>query len=137
MPHRFPIFAKIWGWCLIAYLMNQAYMLYFWPERIVGKWGDITKYYMTYKHTNWFFAARCLALAMFGAVAQINPPKMTGCIFMFSGFFMVNIFHNIWDSMTSQWVAPSPDWRMWAKLGCLSMDCPNMVFFFINAYALH
>lgn len=151
-PHVFPTFAKIYGWCMSVYLLNQAYLLYFYPERIVGKnewmnWHETStptngrlngqSYYMTYKMTNWFLAARHLALAVFGMMALTKPPTMKGCIYLFSAFWILLIHCNLFDAMTSQWVAPARDNRAWAMWGCQQMDFPNMVFLIINGFALH
>ena len=94
-------------------------------------------FYMTYKMTNWFLAARHLALAVFGMVALTKPPTMKGCIYLFTAFWILLIHCNLFDAMTSQWVAPSRDSRAWAMLGCQQMDFPNMVFLIINGFALH
>ena len=36
MAHVFPTFAKIYGWAYIMYLFNQAFLAYFYPDRIFG-----------------------------------------------------------------------------------------------------
>ncbi len=37
MACKFPTFARLWGWVWLIYLFNQAFLAYFYPERIFDK----------------------------------------------------------------------------------------------------
>ena len=101
MAHRFPTFAKAYGWIYILYMINQAFLAYWYPQRIFGfhdatavnaTGGRAAPTWRQYEKSNYMFAARTMAIALLGIMAQLNPPKMTGCIYMFSAFWIVNIW---------------------------------------------
>jgi len=105
----------------------------------MGKWSDITYWYKTYEQANWVFAARTMSVALFGMAAQINPPKMTGCIYMFSAFWILCIVTNYCDIVYQYWA--------FAGLGFSNVDSvdmntqyysfPNYVILVFNCLALH
>ena len=41
MATQFPTFARVYGWAYIFYLFNQAFLAYFYPERLFGQWTSL------------------------------------------------------------------------------------------------
>ena len=40
-----PTYAKFYGWAYILYLMNQAFLAYWYPERLFGEWRSVGPWY--------------------------------------------------------------------------------------------
>ena len=49
------------------------------------------------------FAARTLAIALLGIFGLTNPPKMTGCCYCFSAFWVCNIVAQLCDAVGYNW----------------------------------